>query len=136
VLLLEDEEPLQTSDVPRTPHSAPAPLKGAFVFLNACQAGLPGSSPWGHEGWVNTFFEAGAVAMVAPSWMISDAAAGRFSQTLYHRLAAGETLGRAAWWAREEIREQGSADHLGYAVYAYPEARWCPPPSPDGTERP
>ncbi|WPB73354.1 CHAT domain-containing protein [Archangium violaceum] len=136
VLLLEDQEHLQTSDVLRDHQRGPLSLEGALVFLNACQSGLPGVSPWGHESWVDTFFHAGAAALLAPSWTISDECAGKFAQVLYERLAAGETLAKAAWWARKQILEPGSADRLGYAVYAFPDAHRSRAPTPNGGAHP
>jgi len=123
VLALEAHETFLTGDVPRDPDHPAVALQGACVFLNACHSGLPEYSPWGHESWANTFFEAGAMALIAPAWAVADDRAGRFAQELYERLGRGETFAEAARQARLRIRTPGSPERLAYAVYAFPEAR-------------
>lgn len=99
------------------------PLAGALVFLNACEVGLDGAGLTGHGGWARAFLKAGAVAFVAPSWVVADAAAIRFATTFYEHLRQGRTLGEAGRLARIAAHVEGEPSGLGYAVYASPHAR-------------
>ena len=112
-----------------------APLAGACVLINACEAGIPGFALTGHGGFAAAFLRAGAGAVIAPSWVVSTQGAARFAVRFYRGLSNGETVGAAGRAARLAARAQGDPSGLGYAVYASPLARLvtgAAAPSPGG----
>jgi hypothetical protein len=122
-LVLQTHEHLRPLDVRAPQGGSAAPLEGAAVVLNACEAGIPGRGLSGHGGWADAFLRAGAGAFVAPSWSVGDRTAARFARAFYRRLEDGETFGEAARRARVDARRAGDPDRLAYAVYAAPGAR-------------
>jgi len=73
------------------------PLQGtALVTLSACESGL-GRVAGGDEvlGFPRAFLSAGASALIASLWPVSDEATEMLMDTLYRELAAGHDLQRA-----------------------------------------
>jgi hypothetical protein len=122
-LLLAGGATLRPVDVPRFDglHEAFA-LRGACVFINACKAGVETATLYDHDTWTRAFLEAGAYAVIAPSWEVSDKGAAVFAETFYRALGE-HTVGEAARLARVKARRQGCPDWLAYAVFAAPYAR-------------
>jgi hypothetical protein len=119
---------LRPVDIPEIDVARPiGMLSGACVFLNACEAGIPGRGLSGHGGWARAFFQAGAGAFLAPSWSVADLSATLFARRFYGRIAGGGALGEATRQARLDARTLGNPDRVGYAVYAAPGARVDPP---------
>jgi len=97
-----------------------------LVFLNACRAAEQGWVLTSLGGWAEAWVQrCGCSAFLGPQWSVSDHLAGDFAEAFYQALAAGETIGRAAQGAREQVRERqpGDSTWLAYAVYAHPNAR-------------
>jgi hypothetical protein len=88
------------------------------VFMNACRTG--GSVPtWTDlSGWARAFLAAGAGAFIGTSWSVRDSSARTFAETLYGRLAHGDSLGTATAAGRTAIRSvPGDSSWLAYSVY-------------------
>lgn len=122
-MLLLDGGPLSVVDVAVPERGQRSALDGALVFINACRANIAEPGLWGHDGWAGAFLRAGAGAVVAPSWTVSDRGAALFAERLYQSSAGGQLLGEAARQARLQAASRGSADRLGYSVFASPTAR-------------
>ncbi len=121
-LMLQDAE-LHATDVPLVRPGERGSLDGALVFLNACQAGIEQRSLWGHGGWASKLLDAGAGAVVAPSWTVTDAGAMGFAEHFYRNAKTGISLSEAARLARRAIAHRGNLDRIGYAIYAAPTAQ-------------
>lgn len=121
-LMLQDGE-LHATDVPLARPGECGGLDGALVFLNACQAGIEQRGLWGHGGWASKLLDAGAGAVVAPSWTVTDAGAMGFAENFYRNAKTGMSLSEAARLARRAIAHRGNLDRIGYAIYAAPTAQ-------------
>lgn len=89
-----------------------------LVVLNACQAGRGGMGLVGAGGWATALLNAGAGAFVGAHWSVLDDSAAEFSDVLYQRLVAGDTLAAAVRRARAAIRKPGDPTWLAYVLYA------------------
>lgn len=89
-----------------------------LVVLNACQAGRGGMGLVGAGGWATALLNAGAGAFIGAHWSVLDDPAARFSEVLYDRLLAGDTLPAAVRKARLDIRAPGDPTWLAYVLYA------------------
>jgi hypothetical protein len=100
------------------------PMLGAFVLVSVSEAEAPRDvlQPAGTAMWIDRLFAAGAGAVVATTWPVSVAKAGRFAEAFYRSWAAGRPLAVAAAEARESIREDGDPSWLSYAVFGLPGA--------------
>lgn len=97
----------------------PKPL----VFLNACEVGRQGLDLTGVGGWANALLHAGAGALVASHWNVSDHLAVAFSTAFYKAVLAGETVAGATRAARLSIRDEGDPTWLAYTAFADPGVR-------------
>lgn len=129
-VLVMDGGALSVVDVVAPERGQRSAIDGALVFINACRANIAEPGLWGHDGWAGAFLRAGAGAFIAPAWTVSDRGAALFAEGLYRGSASGQSLGEAARQARLSALTAGSADRLGYAVFASPTARLT------GTEKP
>ena len=91
-----------------------------LVILNACQTGAQGFALTGIGSWATQFLDAGASGFIGTLWSVSDDAAFRFTQNLYHKLSEGVTLGEAVRQARNLIRQAGDPSWLAYELYGHP----------------
>jgi hypothetical protein len=97
-----------------------------LIFWSACRVGGAGWSLAGLGGWAAKLVgKARCGAFVAPQWAADDALGSVFARVFYEALEAGETIGKAAWAARVQVRALKPADPtwLAYSVYAHPNAR-------------
>ncbi len=97
-----------------------------LVFWSACRVGGGGWALAGLGGWAaKVVGSARCGAFVAPQWAVDDALAGAFARVFYDAIEAGETIGKAAWAARDHLRalKPGDPTWLAYSVYAHPNAR-------------
>jgi hypothetical protein len=94
-----------------------------IVTLNACQAGRAGYKLTSVGGFSRAFLGQGAGMLVAAMWSVYDRPARTFTETLYERMAAGDTLAEATIAAREAAREEDEATWLAYTVYGHPAAK-------------
>jgi len=94
-----------------------------IVVLNACQAGRAGYKITSIGGFSRAFIAKGAGMFVAALWSVGDAPARTFTEKLYERLLANDTLAQAANAARETARQAREATWLAYTVYGNPNAR-------------
>lgn len=123
-LVLQDGE-LHSTDVPLPRPGQTGALDGALVFLNACQAGIEQRGLWGHSGWASKLLDAGAGAVIAPSWTVTDSGAKGFAEQFYRHAKSGMSLAEAVRRARRDIVHTGNLDRIGYALYAAPTAQVC-----------
>lgn len=123
-LILQDGE-LHATDIPLANPGELGSLEGTLVFLNACQAGIEQRGLWRHGGWASKLLDAGAGAVVAPSWTVTDAGAMGFAEHFYRNAKMGMSLSEAARQARRAIAHTGNLDRIGYALYAAPTAIAC-----------
>jgi CHAT domain-containing protein len=101
-----------------------------FVFLNACETGLLGTSLTRLGGWAERFIASGCSAFVGTLWPVSDNLAKRFARVFYDQICQGIPLGEACWRARSDIRERGDSTWLAYCLYADPKAEFVLPAVP------
>ncbi|MGC4075397.1 MAG: CHAT domain-containing protein [Nibricoccus sp.] len=94
-----------------------------IVVLNACQVGRAGYNLTSIGGFSRAFLRKGAGMFVAASWAVGDRPARTFTEELYTRLKAGDTLAHASSAAREVARDAREATWLAYTVYGNPHAR-------------
>jgi hypothetical protein len=94
-----------------------------LVVLAACETGIGATtSGEGVMSLSRAFLHAGAHATIATLWPVDDAIGPAFAEALYSRLAAGQSIVRAAADARRELRARGArpADWAAYVVTASP----------------
>lgn len=95
-------------------------LRGAIVVLTACR-GAAGESVEGEGplGLARSFLAAGAAAVLANRWPMTDQDAVAFSDVLYAALAEGQSLSRATQSAARSLREAGAPARswAGMALY-------------------
>ncbi|EIP98810.1 hypothetical protein OpiT1DRAFT_03279 [Opitutaceae bacterium TAV1] len=94
-----------------------------IIVINACQVGRAGYHLTSIGGFARAFLRKGVGLFVAASWAVGDQPARTFTETLYARLVAGDTLAQATVAAREAARKAGDATWLAYTVYGNPRAR-------------
>lgn len=117
---------LLTSDVVPPPRGQRGAVTGALVFINACRANNNIETLWSDGGWGEAFLAAGAAAVIAPAWSVSDEGAGEVALQLYRGLRDGLTVGEAMRRARSQISSAYILDLLSYAVLGSPHARLAP----------
>jgi hypothetical protein len=106
-----------------------AELRGAdgsnrpVIVLNACRAGRQGYQLTSIGGFARAFLQRGAGMFVGALWSVGDQPARHFTETLYERLLAGDTLAAAVSAGREASRHAGDATWMAYAVYGHPLAK-------------
>lgn len=91
-----------------------------LVILNACQVGRAGWQLTSIGGFAEAFLRAGAGAFVGTLWSVGDEPAKTFTNVLYTKLLAGQSLAEAASAGREQARSAGEATWLAYVVYGHP----------------
>jgi len=94
-----------------------------IVVLNACRAGKAGYKLTSIGGFAREFLQRGAGMFVAALWSVGDTPARQFTEELYTRLLAGDTLAEATIAARKKSRDAGEGTWLAYTVYGNPHAR-------------
>jgi beta-lactamase superfamily II metal-dependent hydrolase len=91
-----------------------------LVVLNCCSLGRIGGSRLA-AGLARGFMAAGARAVVAAGWPVTDAAALAFASTMYDELVEGRQFGDAISRARLACQEaDGSATWAAYQCYGDP----------------
>lgn len=121
-LLLEDKSVLAAIDVPGLDQlGEDAPLKGSLVFINACLAGTPSDGLGGYGSFADAFLNAGAAAVIVPSWSVADSYAVKIAQVFYERLSTGVRPAEALRQARVNAAREGSSYSHAYALYAQPD---------------
>jgi hypothetical protein len=118
-LVLVDGQYLDPFDISGTP------LAGApFVFLNACQVGSGREILGSYQGVAAAFLAAGAAAVVAPLWSVSDTIAREIALRFYQQALDGPA---AAELLRAERAAFGpaslSAASLAYQFFGHPALR-------------
>jgi CHAT domain-containing protein len=107
------------ADGPLTMHEASTlGLQGALVTLSACETGVSRLDP-GNEamGLVRGFLRAGASAVVASQWAVSDSATASLMQAFYQRWLAGS--GPAEALAQAQALRAEAGDHpFHWAAFA------------------
>jgi CHAT domain-containing protein len=95
----------------QVPEIVELPLAGKLVILSACSsASGPVVAGEGVVGLARSFFEAGAVAVIASLWPLHDDEAEVITGRFARLLADGHTVERAlARTRREQIRAGGPA---------------------------
>ncbi len=100
-----------------------------LIFLNACESGrlrkLAGppqdSTILGlNVGLAEGFLLGGVSNFIGTYWPVGDAAAMKFSLTLYHALLDGQPIGNALRSARREIHGLGPRDWANYLHFGDP----------------
>jgi hypothetical protein len=93
-----------------------------LVFLNACRTGLSGDSFGPARGLPIRFLEAGAGAVLATLWEVSDAFASVFAIGFYKRALTGSSIAKAVRKARLAARMErpGDPSWLAYVLFAHP----------------
>ncbi|MCP4663696.1 MAG: CHAT domain-containing protein [bacterium] len=97
-----------------------------LVFLNACRVAQQGWSLTGLGGWVERWVRrCGCGGFIGPQWVVNDRLAYEFACTFYRAVEGGESLGQAAWAARNRVRklDPGNPSWLAFSVFAHPEGR-------------
>jgi formylglycine-generating enzyme required for sulfatase activity len=79
-----------------------------LVFINCCHLGWVEGSVPKHANQLaanlgEQFIRMGVKAVVAPGWIIDDAAGGAFAEGFYSRMLAGQPFGEAVRGTREEV---------------------------------
>jgi CHAT domain-containing protein len=74
-------------------------------------------------GFSRAFLSKGAGMFIAALWSVGDAPARNFTEKLYERLLAKDTLAQATIAARETARDAKDATWLAYTVYGNPYAK-------------
>ncbi len=97
-----------------------------IVVLNACQAGRAGYKMTNIGGFSRAFLGKGAGMFIAALWSVGDAPARNFTEKLYERLLANDTLAEATIAARKTAKTAREATWLAYTVYGNPYARLIP----------
>ena len=123
------------------------PLKSAFVFLNACEAGV-GADALGMPGGIAlAFLKAGAAAVVAPLWAVGDETSSVVARRFYRAVAAGKHPAQFLHELRSEFvvtadGEEPSVTLLAYLFFGHPNL-WLdlptwrdPDPSPESVAVP
>lgn len=93
-----------------------------IVTLNACQAGRAGYKMTRIGGFPRAFLRQGAGVVISALWAVGDKSARHFTEELYRRLLANDTLAQATIAGREAARQEKEATWLSYAVYGNPHA--------------
>ncbi len=97
-----------------------------IVALNACQAGRAGYKLTTIGGFSRAFLKQGVGLFIGALWSVGDAPARVFTEELYARLLANETLAQATIAARNKAAEAKEATWLAYTVYGNPYAKLVP----------
>lgn len=98
---------------------------GPLVVLNACQVGISGVELSTLGGFARAFLERGAQAFVSCLWSVKEEPSRVFVETLYTRLLAGDSIGKAAVTARTAAHTpEDPATWLGFVIYARPDAKF------------
>jgi CHAT domain-containing protein len=103
--------------------------KRPFVFLNACQVGSGNELLGNYAGLAQSFLAAGAAAVIAPLWSVSDRVAREFALAFYEAVAAGTPAAEAFRRARLGRVADASADAsaldvatpFAYQFFGHPE---------------
>lgn len=96
-----------------------------FVFLNACQVGSGQSALGTAAGVAPAFLRAGASAVIAPLWSVSDSIAKELTLWFYEQIRTGIPPGEALRAMRTRFRPEGdgrplSATCLAFRLYGHP----------------
>jgi hypothetical protein len=103
-----------------------ARVRGApFVFLNACQVGSGNELLGDYAGVAASFLYAGAAAVIAPLWSVSDALARElavafYSSTLGEGVRPAAVLREARASFEEVPGRPAAATHLAYQLFGHP----------------
>ena len=93
-----------------------------FTFLNACEVGQPVRSLDGLGGFVNSFLDLGASAVVAPLWSVEDSVAEKVCKRFYRDVLSGKTFGKTMQRIRARAFELGVDTYASYCYYGDPKA--------------
>ena len=99
-----------------------------LVFLNACRSGVSAASSGPARGLPIRFLEAGAGAVLATLWPVTDSFASAFSENFYRRVLTGCPIAKAVRKARFAAKRErpGDPSWLAYALFAHPLANLMP----------
>jgi hypothetical protein len=95
-------------------------IKGnPLIVMNTCESG--NLDPLRNSGFTPTFLKRGARGVVATESTIPVATAGAFTELLYERLLAGETVGQSLLAVRRTLWEkEQNPTGLLYSMYSPP----------------
>lgn len=93
-----------------------------LVFINACHSASRAPSCTSMMGWAEQFMKAGAGAFIGTQWPVRSASAQVSAEAFYAAMVDGETLGDAAYKAREAIVADADPTWLAYTTYGDPGA--------------
>jgi CHAT domain-containing protein len=91
-----------------------------LALFNACESARvrsrssPSTSPPPVRSLAEVLLRGGVGHFIGTYWPVTDAAAERFSETLFESLLAGQRIAAAVTSAREAIRERGAIDWANY----------------------
>jgi len=80
-------------------------LRGAVVVLLSCETGAAGEMSAAPAGLAGVLLAVGAVAVVAPLWIVLQSVALRVGEQLAADIAYGYELGKAVQWAQDRARK-------------------------------
>jgi hypothetical protein len=96
----------------------------AFVFLNACQVGTPGTSLGQAAGFPGTIVRGGARGFIAPLWEINDEIARKFAVSFYDQmLKDNKTVSEVLREYRQSYQPGEHTTPLAYVYYGNPSLR-------------
>ncbi len=106
----------------------------AFVFLNACQVGMPGTSLGQAAGFPGVLVRGGARGFLAPLWEVDDQPARAFAEAFYEAtLGQNRPVAEILQAQRNTYRAGGPTTPLAYVYYGNPSLRLHRRPAPGGT---
>jgi predicted acylesterase/phospholipase RssA len=117
-LILEEGAPFTAGDIGRNS------VRGAFVFLNACQVGRGETLLGDYAGVASALLRGGASGVVAPLWSVVDSDARDFAGAFYDGLTKG--LSPAEVLRRYRVSNP-SVTTWSYLFYGHPELQIAVP---------
>lgn len=121
-VMLETPDTLNCSQV-RTLKGFKAAFKnGPLAFLNACEVGGQIVVLDGVGGFVNSFIQMGASAVVAPLWAVQDSVAPDVTEIFYTEGLKGVPFGKVMQQIRSKAYSQALDSYAAYCFYGDPMA--------------
>lgn len=91
-IFLEGQEILDAQQLPATALASMCRSARPFVFLNACEVGLPVPGLVSVESFAKSFIEEGASCVIAPLWSVDDQVAHEYAGAFYKEISGDPSI--------------------------------------------
>jgi CHAT domain-containing protein len=119
VIMLPDGTKLQPADFLTQPIMSRFNENQPLIFLNSCNSARTGPTLIGVAGWAEEFIKMGCGAFIGCGWEVDDMLAADFAIAFYEAFKNGQSLGKAVYQARLQIKEKDESNSTWLAYYLY-----------------